>query len=104
VISVKFKPGFEGVDVFTRMQQHRSTMPGCRLEYLIYSNDSDLVEKAVLKRFESKRKIVNHEWIFDVDVDYIKKSTRTILDVLNIDYIEEMDLEEYNDQIKVDFE
>lgn len=102
--SVKFKPGFEGVDVFTRMQQHRSTMPGCRLEYLIYSNDSDLVEKAVLKRFESKRKIVNHEWIFDVDVDYIKKSTRTILDVLNIDYIEETDLEEYNDQIKVDFE
>jgi len=102
--SVKFKPGFEGVDVFTRMQQHRSTMPGCRLEYLIYSNDSDLVEKAVLKRFESKRKIVNHEWIFDVDVDYIKKSTRTILDVLNIDYAEETDLEEYNDQIKVDFE
>jgi hypothetical protein len=102
--SVKFKPGFEGVDVFTRMQQHRSTMPGCRIEYLIYSNDSDLVEKAVLKRFESKRKIVNHEWIFDVDVDYIKKSTRTILDVLNIDYIEETDLEEYNEQIKTDFE
>lgn len=102
--SVKFKPGFEGVDVFTRMQQHRSTMPGCRLEYLIYSNDSDLVEKAVLKRFESKRKIVNHEWIFDVDVDYIKKSTRTILDVLNIEYIEETDLEEYNEQIKTDFE
>ena len=75
-----------------------------RLEYLIYSNDSDLVEKAVLKRFESKRKIVNHEWIFDVDVDYIKKSTRTILDVLNIDYIEEIDLEEYNEQIKTDFE
>jgi len=102
--SVKFKPGFEGVDVFTRMQQHRSTMPGCRLEYLIYSNDSDLIEKAVLKRFESKRKIVNHEWIFDIDVDYIIKSTRTILDVLNIDYNEETNLEEYNEQIKTDFE
>lgn len=56
--SVKFKPGFEGVDVFTRMQQHRSTMPGCRLEYLIYSNDSDLVEKAVLKRFEREKLLI----------------------------------------------
>jgi hypothetical protein len=79
-------------------------MPGCRIEYLIYSNDSDLVEKAVLKRFQSKRKIVNHEWIFDVDIDYIIKSTRTILDVLNIEYIEEADCKEYNEQIKTDFE
>jgi hypothetical protein len=74
------------------------------LEYLIYSNDSELVEKAVLKRFESKRKIVNHEWIFDIDVEYIIKSTRTILDVLNIDYAEDSNLEEYNEQIKTDFE
>lgn len=102
--SVKFKPGFEGVDIDTRLQQHRSTTPGIKLEYLIYSKDASLVETAVLKRFESKRKVVYHEWIFDVDVNYIIKSTRTILDVLNIEYIEEKSIEEYNNQIMLDFE
>ena len=102
--SVKFKPGFEGVDIDTRLQQHRSTTPGIKLEYLIYSKDASLIETTVLKRFESKRKVVNHEWIFDVDVNYIIKSTRTILDVLNIEYIEEKSIEEYNNQIMLDFE
>jgi hypothetical protein len=44
-----------------------------------------LVEKAVLKRFESKCKILNNEWVFDVDINYIIKSTRKILNVLNIE-------------------
>lgn len=102
--STKFKPGFEGVDIDVRMQQHRSTMPGCKLEYLIYTNDADLVEKSVLKRFERKRMFANHEWVYDVDVNYIIKSTRTILDVLNIEYTEENTLEDYNEQIIADFE
>ena len=101
--SVKFKPGFEGVDIDTRLQQHRSTTPGIKLEYLIYSSDAAVVETAVLKRFESKRKIISKEWVFDVDVNYIIKSTRTILDVLNIEYIEEKSIEEYNNQIMLDF-
>ena len=102
--SVKFKPGFEGVDVFTRLQQHRSTMPGCKLEYLIYSKDADLVEKNVLKRFESKRSIANHEWVFDVDVETIINSTKGIMSMLGIDYTEEENLAEYNEQIDVDFD
>ena len=102
--STKFKPGFEGVDIDVRMQQHRSTMPGCKLEYLIYTNDADLVEKSVLKRFESKRIFANHEWVYDVDVNYIIKSTRTILDILNIEYTEEDTLEDYNEQIITEFE
>lgn len=102
--STKFKPGFEGVDIDVRMQQHRSTMPGCKLEYLIYTKDAELVEKSVLKRFESKRIFANHEWVYDVDVNYIIKSTRTILDVLNIEYTEEDTLEDYNEQIMTEFE
>ena len=101
--SVKFKPGFEGVDVFTRLQQHRSTMPGCKLEYLFYSKNADLVEKNVLTRFESKRTIANHEWIFGIDIESIIKSTRGIMSMLGIEYTEEQNIEEYNDQIDVDF-
>ena len=86
------------------MQQHRSTMPACKLEYLIYTNDAYLLEQAVLKRFESKRMFANHEWVYDVEVNYIIKSTRTILDVLNIEYTEENTIEDYNEQITTEFE
>ena len=102
--SMKFKPGFEGTDIDVRMQQHRSTMPACKLEYLIYTNDAYLLEQAVLKRFESKRMFANHEWVYDVEVNYIIKSTRTILDVLNIEYTEENTIEDYNEQITTEFE
>jgi hypothetical protein len=102
--SITFKPGFEGVDIDVRMRQHRSSIAGCKLEYLIYSNDAKLVEQAVLKRFESKRVFANHEWVFDVDVNYIIKSTRTILDILNIEYTEEDCIEDYNEQIITEFE
>ena len=46
----------------------------------------------------------NHEWVYDVEVNYIIKSTRTILDVLNIEYTEENTIEDYNEQITTEFE
>ena len=101
--SMKIKPGFEGVDIDVRMAQHRSTMPGCKLEYLIYCNDSKLIETNILKRYDSKRWITNHEWLFDIQTSHVIKSVRTILDILNIEYTEEMNLEEYNNEILSDF-
>lgn len=101
--SMKFKPGFEGVDVFTRLQQHRSTMPGCKLEYLIYSKKADLVETLVLQKFENKR-IANHEWVFDVDVKVIIQFAKAMMSTLGIEFTEEENLEDYNNQIDVDFD
>jgi hypothetical protein len=101
--SMKYKPGFEGVDVFTRLQQHRSTMPGCKLEYLIYSKKADLVETLVLQKFEQKR-IANHEWVFDVDVKVIIQFAKAMMSTLGIEYTEEENLEDYNNQIDVDFD
>jgi hypothetical protein len=102
--SIKNKAGFEGVDIHVRLRQHRTGTPACRLEYLIYSKDSKLVETAILKKFESKkRNFKNHEWIFDVEVEHLIKSVRTITDVLCIDYEEEKDVAKYNQQIQMDF-
>lgn len=100
--SIRFKPGFEGVDVSCRLQQHRSSIPTCRLEFLIYTDDAKLVETMVLKRFESLRMIKNKEWLFDIDVKDIIKNTRTILDIMNIKYTEEDNINEYNDEISQD--
>ena len=53
----------------------------------------------VLKRFESMRMIKNKEWLFDIDIKSIIKNTRTILHVMNIKYVEEDSINEYNDEI-----
>ena len=45
----------------------------------------------------------NHEWLFDIQTSHVIKSVRTILDILNIEYKEEMNLEEYNNEILSDF-
>ena len=102
--SLKFKVGFDSKSCDLRLQQHRTGVSACKLEYLIYSNDADFIEKAVKKKFISKMLMQNHEWIFDVDVNYIIKCTKTILDASSIEYTEEKDLEEYNQQILLDYE
>ena len=97
--SVRYKPGFEGVDIDIRLKAHRSSIPGCKLEFLIYTEDASLVETSVLKRFKSKKWSANHEWLINIDVNTVIKSTRTILDVLGIEYTEEKEVEGYNNQI-----
>lgn len=101
--SVRFKPGFDGVDINNRLQQHRSSLPGCKLEFLIYSDSANLVETLILTCFEEKRYIHNKEWLFDIDIQTIIRQTRTIMNVSNIKYTEEEDLTIYNEEILEDF-
>lgn len=101
--SVRFKPGFDGVDINNRLQQHRSSLPGCKLEFLIYSDNANLIETLVLTCFDEKRYIHNKEWLFDVDIQTIIRQTRTIMNVSNIKYTEEEELTIYNEEILEDF-
>lgn len=101
--SVRFKPGFDGVDINNRLQQHRSSLPGCKLEFLIYSDSANLVETLILTCFEEKRYIHNKEWLFDIDIQTIIRQARTIMNVSNIKYTEEEDLTIYNEEILEDF-
>jgi hypothetical protein len=95
---VKYKPGFEGVDINVRLAQHRSTSPGTRLELLIYASKSEceLIEESILKRYTSKRKYINHEWVYDIEKEHIISSTKTLLEFLGIEYTKEEDIEKYN--------
>jgi hypothetical protein len=97
----KYKPGFEGIDINIRLAQHRSTCPSVKLEYLIYSGESDckLMEKSILKRYESKRKYKNHEWIYEVNKKHILSSINTLLEFLGIKYTNEEDIKKYNEEI-----
>jgi hypothetical protein len=102
--STKLKPGFEGVDINIRLQQHRSSLAGCKLEYLVYTEDALLLEKSILNKYRNLRKISNKEWIFDIDVKEVKKSVNTIADVINAKYTIEEDIAKYNEQIDLDFD
>jgi len=95
---VKYKPGFEGVDVNVRLAQHRSTSPSIRVEMLIYSGISEcrLLEASILQRYSGKRRHNNHEWVYDVEVGHIIGSVTTLLDFLGIEYTEEGNLGKYN--------
>jgi hypothetical protein len=97
---VKYKPGFEGVDINVRLT-HRSTVPGIKLELLIYSGVSEckLLESSILQRYTGKRNYSNHEWIYDVDKDHIVSSTTTMLEFLGIEYTKEEDIEKYNSEV-----
>jgi hypothetical protein len=95
---VKYKPGFEGIDINVRLAQHRSTLPGTRLELLVYSGVSEcrLLEKGILTRYKSKRKYKNHEWVYDVSKEHIISGTLTLLDFLGIQHTVEDDVGKYN--------
>lgn len=98
---VKYKPGFEGVDINVRLAQHRSTSPGIRVELMIYSGVSDckLMEKAILTRYSSKREYSNHEWVYNIEKEHIISSVTTLLDFLGIKYQKDADVEKYNNEV-----
>ena len=100
--SNKYKVGIEGVDVNVRLQQHRSTTPAIRLEYLVYTDKNGLLEAAMLERFrDSRTPFQNHEWIYNVDLKHIIRSVGTLIDFLGIDVTEERDLEDYNKDVEI---
>jgi len=102
--SNKCKAGFEGVNINMRLQEHRTSLPGCKLEFLIYSEYAKLVETAVFAKFDFVRIIKNKEWLFNIDYKELIKGTRVILDAINIKYTQEDNIKAYNEQIYLDFD
>jgi hypothetical protein len=86
----KYKPGFEGVDINMRLAQHRSTSPSSGV------SECKLLETSILQRYSGKRTHINHEWVYDVEKEYIISSTITMLSFLGIKYTREDDIEQYN--------
>lgn len=93
---IKYKLGIDKVDVNVRLQQHRTTSPATKLEYLVYTRKAKLLEDSMLLRFKSERKYVNHEWVYSTDLSNIMGSVKTWLSFLNVEYTEESEIDEYN--------
>jgi hypothetical protein len=71
VISVKYKVGIDCENINVRLSQHRSTTPAIKLEFLMYTDKNTLIETNMLERYKGKRKELNHEWIFNLDLSHL---------------------------------
>ncbi|VVB54443.1 Uncharacterised protein [uncultured archaeon] len=102
--SLKCKVGFEGLDISVRLQQHRSTMPHCKLEYLVYCEDALLLETIMLNKLYNNRKNFNHEWIYAMTPEQVIKEVRATLHFMSWEYSEDTTIQNYNNQIEADFQ
>jgi hypothetical protein len=100
----KYKVGIDHVDINIRLQQHRTSIPSTKLNFLVYTDKNSLIEKVILTKFEKCRKNhLNHEWIIDVDLEVLISSVKSIIDFSNLDVTYEDDIESYNKDIELEY-
>ena len=96
----KFKVGIDDKDINRRLSEHRTMCPEIKVEFLMYCAHPQNIESCILERYINKRKpYLNHEWIFGVDVEDIKKSVITLIEFIGKEYTLEGELEKYNSQV-----
>jgi len=97
----RHKVGIEGVDINRRLAEHRTTMPSIQLDFLMYTEDYELLEKCMLRRFKEQRKpFLNHEYIYNIPKEKLIQSVIMIAKYLKVDYCIEDSVERYNEMIR----
>ena len=90
-----FKIG-ETHDINDRLQQYRTPIPECRIEFLVYLSDNKTLEKCMKLRHNENLILRNHEYTFNVPLKEIIKSYKTLIKYLKLDVTYETELEDYN--------
>ncbi len=87
--------------ITNRSGSYRTSNPYCKLLFLIYSNESDLIEKTIKHKYEKNLYSLNSECVADVDVAILIKSIFDICELLNINYTRETEeeIEKFNRNI-----
>lgn len=103
-VTKKYKVGIDHVDVNIRLQQHRTTMPSVKLNFLVYTDKNSIIEQVMLTKFDGCRKNhLNHEWIMEVDLDVLITSVKFIVDYIHLNATYEDDIESYNKDIELEY-
>jgi hypothetical protein len=96
----RYKIGFDGKNINRRLGEHRTAIPFTKLEFLIYCENSSLIEKCVLLKFKNKLKpYMNHEWIFNTNLKVITTFISKIIKELNVEYSMEYNIQLYNKSV-----
>lgn len=98
-MSKRYKVGYDHEDMNVRLQAYRTSIPGAKLEFLVYTEKDKLLETNMLQRYESLRKYSNHEWIYDIDLEHLLDSVSTFITLLGLEVTIEDELDRYNMQV-----
>lgn len=96
---LQYKVGIDTVNIAKRLDQHRTTIPALRIDYLVYlrMSDCELLEKCLLRRYEENRfPYINHEWIFEIPLSNIINSVKHIIEYLKMEHEYELKIDGYN--------
>jgi len=98
--TVRYKIGIDDTSINERLRTYRTSIPGTKLEFLIYTDKNRLIEQSILQRYEdSTGNYTNHEWIFNVEVDKLIEAVNTYINFANIKCEYEVKICEYNKDI-----
>ena len=98
--TVRYKIGIDDTSINERLRTYRTSIPGTKLEFLIYTDKNRLIEQSILQRYEdSTGNYANHEWIFNVEVDKLVEAVNTYINFANIKCEYEVKICEYNKDI-----
>jgi len=88
-------------DITNRVSGFRTSNPFCKVLFVMYTFNSEVIEKAIKTKYEQFLEPNNSEFISDISFKDIKESLITIANILNCDYTIESDeeLEKFNKHI-----
>jgi hypothetical protein len=88
-------------DITNRVSGFRTSNPFCKVLLVMYTYNSEVIEKAMKIKYENFLKPNNSEFISGVNIEEIKESVLTIAKMLNCEYTLETneELEKFNKHI-----
>jgi prophage antirepressor-like protein len=95
----------ETLDIDQRLQQYRTSMPECKVAFLVYLDDNKLLEKCIKVRYAKELDpCPNHEWVSGgVKLEHIIKSFKMLIRFLKLSVSYEDSLDVYNNPYDPDY-
>jgi hypothetical protein len=93
-----YKVGIDMVDINERLRTYRTYNPETKLQYLVYSECSSIIENVIKKKFENFLLEANHEVVIDIDLKQLINSVNTLINFGNFQHtLEDKDeIDRYN--------
>lgn len=88
-------------DITNRVSGFRTGNPFCKVLFVMYTYNSEIIEKSMKTKYEKYLKPNNSEFITDIDTETLKNDIITIATMLNSEYIleTEEELNKFNKHI-----
>ena len=83
-------------DFNQRLAQHRTDLPRTVIEFLAYLNEHKLMEDNMKRKFNAFLADKNHEYVYNIDVNFFIKSFIMQAKFLDVEFTVEKELYKYN--------